>query len=445
MSELFDEQRRPGSAVMPTAKGPVVIPIDAAVSGHLSQVYWTWRAAFDHDLHASPLQHPDHVLAELATAQVQSRLNAVLVREESNRDQCTFGILIPKTIRTSQAGGIGPGWTLQGLRLAGGRFLGEITSPEQQRRMLQCATRHTAEANADFLLIEDLDETTSLYHAVQDQSAHGCQLFATHDFQPRRYVDFPATEAEYWSTFSSRSLSKFRRNLKKFGRTRLERVSGIDQLPDFLRAAHEISRQSWQSRQFGLRIRNDEAELRQLSALAQHGLLRSYLWWVEDKPAAFAVGNQHGGCFRYEEIAYTAEFGQFSPGRTMLQHMVGMLQRTGVKIVIERLLRHDSPQCLDFGGGDAEYKQQFANRESRSGTVWLVPTRWRARWSLSYLKLCRRLRSTARDLIKQSGLTTKVRQWIRSSGTTNNSETEDSGKSERAGRIKNPSYGEMTT
>jgi hypothetical protein len=419
MSELFDEQRRPIAAVAGLTHGPAVIPLDDAVSGHLSQVYWDWRAAFDHDPHASPLQHPDFVLAELATSCVASRLNPVLVREFSRREQSTFGILVPKTIRTSQVGGIGPGWTLHGLRLAGGRFLGESTSREQQGRLLQLATRHAADHRADFLLIEDLDETAPLYSAVQDHGSHGCQRFATHDFQPRRSIDFPATEAAYWSTFSSRSLSKFRRNLKKFGRTRLERVTEIDQLPDFLRAAHEISKQSWQSRQFGLRIRNDDAELRQLSALAQHGLLRSYLWWVDEKPAAFAVCNQHRGCFRYEEIAYCAAFGQYSPGRTMLQQ------------IVEDLLRHDPPRSLDFGGGDAEYKQQFANRESRSGTIWLVPPTWRARWSLSFLTVCRRVRTTARSLIKRSGLGTFARQWVRSVGTATaantNLEAGDSG------------------
>ena len=426
MSELFDMKRNQKSVASPVTNGADVIPIDEAVSGHLSQVYWDWRAAFDHDPLASPFQHPDFVLAELATSRVTSRLQAVLVREFSGRDQSTFGILVPKTIRTSQVGGIGPGWTLQGLRLAGGRFFGENTSPEQQGRLLKLATNHAAEAGADFLLIEDLDETSLLHRAVRDDAAHGCQRFATHDFQPRRYVDFPATEAEYWSTFSSRSLSKFRRNLKNFGATRLERVTGIEQIPDFLKAAHEISQQSWQSRQFGLRIHNDDAELRQLSALAEHGLLRNYLWWIGDKPAAFAVCNQHRGCFRYEEIAFCAEFGQFSPGRTMLQQ------------IVEDLLRHDPPKCLDFGGGDAEYKQQFANRESRSGTIWLVPPTWRARWSLSYLRVCRRVRTAARTLIKQSGLATRARQWIRSPGVPSpgtttaharNQETDDAGES----------------
>lgn len=404
MSEHFKTPRTPESMPLATS-GPVVVPVDEAVSQHLSQVYWDWRAAFDYDSQASPLQHPDFVLTELATDRAGSRLDPVLIRESTDNGPGTFGALVPKSIRTSRAGGIGPGWRLQGLRLAGSRFLGKDLTWQQQYRMLQSATGHATAVGADFLLIEDLEETSPLFQAGQDRASHGCQVFATHEFQPRRYIDFPPTEAEYWRTFSSRSLSKFRRNLKKFGQTRLERVTEIEQLPDFLRAANEISRQSWQSRQFGLRVRNDDAELRQLSALAQHGLLRSYLWWIEGKPAAFAVCNQNAGCFRYEEIAYCAEFGQFSPGRTMLQQ------------IVEDLLRHRSPATLDFGGGDAEYKQQFANRASRSGTIWLVPPGWRARCSLAYLKACRKVRWTARNLIKQSGWGTRARQWVRAART----------------------------
>jgi len=385
---------------------PAVMPIDEAVTQHRSQVYWKWRAAFDRDPQASPLQHPDFVLAELATRRDNSSLNAVLVHEDSSRDQSTIGILSPKTIRTSQVGGFGPGLTLRGLRLVGGRFLGECTSPEQQRRMLQCATRYAAEANADFLLIEDLNGQTSLYDAVQDQTTHRSHLFVTHGFQPHHSVEFPATEADYWNRFSSHSRKLFRRAQKKCAGARLERITEIDQIPDFLQAAHEISAKSWQSRQFGLRVRNDEAELRQLSALALHGLLRSYVFRIDDKPVAFAIGNQHAGCFRYEETGYNSDFSQLAPGRTML------LQ------IMTDLLRHNSPKYFDFGIGDAEYKQQFANCESRSGTVWLVPPTWRGTLLLVWLKVCRHLRSTAHAFIKRSGLGTVARQWIRSNGAT---------------------------
>lgn len=380
---------------------PRVVPLDEAMQRHLSQTYWDWQSLFDRDSNANPLQHPDVVLAELEGTRVASKLASALVRIDANGGCPALGILVPKHVRTDQVGGVGPGWTLHGLRLAGGRFLAENESYEVQSTLLLGAVRHCAAVGAAFLLIEDLDERSPLYGAVLNEAAHGCRLFATRDVQPRLRIEFPATADEYWKTFSSRSLSKFRRSLKKFGDVRLERVTGLEQLPDFLRAAHDISKQSWQSRQFGLRIRNDDDELRLLSALAQQGLLRSYLWWIEGQPAAFALCHQHRGCFHYEEIAFCGQHTQFSPGRVMLQQ------------IVEDLFQHDPPQWFDFGGGDAEYKRQFANRESRSGTLWLVPPTWGASLSLAYLKSCRQLRAVARRAIQTAGLATKARQWIR--------------------------------
>lgn len=399
---------------------PRVVPIDAALSQHVSQGYWDWQAQFDRDPHASPLQHPDYVLAEWEGARVATPLKPVLLRAGTDSECAALGILIPKSIRSGQVGSIGPSWMLHGLRLAGGRFLSGHDSYETQSSLLAAATQHCRSVGAAFLLIEDLDERSPLSGAVQNEAAHGSRLFATHETQPRWHIQFPSSAEEYWKTFSSRSLSKFRRSLKKFGNVRLERVTSLEQIPDFLTAAHDISKESWQSRQFGLRIRNDEKELHEMSILAQHGLLRSYLWWIEGRPSAFAICNQHRGCFRYEEIAYRHEYAQFSPGRVMLQQ------------IVEDLFAHDTPHTFDFGGGDAEYKRQFANVESRSGTVWLVPRTWRAGAALAYIQGGRKLRSTARAVVQKYGLATKARQWIRRGGvvattpTQTQPETEDS-------------------
>jgi hypothetical protein len=257
---------------------------------------------------------------------------------------------------------------------------------------------------ADFLLIEDLEENSSLHKAVMSQSSKGFKLFPARETQPRWRIEFPADQDDYWKTFSSRTRRAFRARLKKFGQTRLERVTDVFQVPHFLGAAHEISRQSWQSRQFGLRIRNDESELRCLSVLARQGFLRSYLWHVDDKPAAFAICHQHAGRFRYEEIAYCAEFSNLSPGETLLQQ------------IVEDLYRFNPPRQFDFGGGDAEYKRRFGNLESRSQTVWLVPSTWTAGMTVSYLNACRGFRSFARSAIRVCGLATKARQRMRYGG-----------------------------
>ena len=388
-------------------------PVSSAIIGkrHASAIaidrshsYPEWRSVFDLDPDASPFQHPDYVFAELDRGVPCEKLSPVLLQLGTGEECTGVGVLLPKTVRTGQVGGIGPGWNMLGLRLSGGSFLTIDESMDSQSALLSIAVRHCMSVGADFLLIEDLDEQSSLYRVVQHERTHDYRLFAARDIQPRWRIELPAIEEDYWKTFSSRTRRAFRTRLKKFGQTRLERVTEVEQIPEFLNAAYEISKQSWQSRQFGLRIRNDEFELQQLSVLARHGFLRSYLWRVEEKPVAFALCHQHGGDFRYEEIAFCAEFSPLSPGETMLQQ------------IVEDLYRHKPPKCFDFGGGDAEYKRRFGNRESRSQTVWLVPPTWRARSSLAYLNGCRGLRSIARRIVKTCGLATKARQWLRYGG-----------------------------
>jgi Acetyltransferase (GNAT) domain len=392
------------AGVTPSSSRFRVLPIDASVMQHVSPAYWDWRTLFDHDSSANPLQHADYVITELATFNVRSHVQPVLLRAGTDAECQSLAVLVPKVIRTSQVGGIGPGWKMHGLRLAGGRFLSADESVENQTSLLAAAARHCTTVGAAFLLIEDLDVRSTLHAATLDRTAHGCHGFASREMQKRWRIELPPVEEDYWKTFSSRTRRAFRSKLKKLGATRLERVTTLEQVPDFLRSAHAISQQSWQTRRFGLRIRDDEAELQTFSVLAQQGFLRSYLWWIGEKPAAFAICTQHRGYFRYEEIAYCAEFSRQSPGEIMLQQ------------IVEDLYRHDPPLCFDFGGGDAEYKQRFGNHESQGLNLLLMPASWRSSFLLSYLHGCRRLRKTGREVVKSAGLWTKARQWLRYGG-----------------------------
>lgn len=393
---LIAEERESNAKVTPRESH--VIPIDEWKS------FSDWYSLFDRDPGANPLQYPDYVLGELVGRDRADAIQPALVRLGTETEADGIGILIPKSVRTGQVGGVGPGWTIRGFRLAGGTFLTTRDSLEDQLSLLSATVRHCVRVGADFLLIEDLLEESTLYQAVRKESAQGFHLFPAREIQPRWRIEFPAREEDYWTTFSGRTRRAFRTRLKKFGQTRLERITDIIQIPHFLAAANEISKQSWQSRQFGLRIRNDESELRCLSILARQGFLRSYMWHVEDQPVAFAICHQHAGCFRYEEIAYNASFSALSPGETMLQQ------------IVEDLYRNDPPRIFDFGGGDAEYKRRFGNLESRSQSLWLVPSTWRGSTTLAYLNGCRRLRSCARGAIRTCGLATKARQWLRYGG-----------------------------
>jgi hypothetical protein len=358
---------------------------------------------FDKDLQAAAWQHPRSLMAECGHLP-ESPLWPVFIACRRGEDLVGAAILLPKTIRTNQAGGIGPGWKLHGYRLVGGRFLNAEQSPRVEEALWSATLETVGGRRLDFLLIEDVDQESPIAEQIARSSPPGWATFIPNGRQARLRIRFPDHDSDYWCQFSRKTLSTFRRKLKKFGTTRLERITHADQVPEFLAKAHEISRQTWQTRTLGLRIRNSDAERASLSALADAGLLRSYLWSSNGEPAAFCVGNQAHGVFHYEEVGYATRFARFSPGQMLVVQM------------IEDLLAHDRPAWFDFGGGDAEYKRMFANHVSESGTVWLAPPAWKARASLGWIHWCRTLKQVARQTLASLGLGTRIRQWIRYGG-----------------------------
>lgn len=359
-----------------------------------------WRMLFDRDEDAYALQHPAYVEAEVRHL-AKSRLEPLSISVRRCGELAGLGILLPKSISTRKAGGVGVAWTLHGYRLAGSRFLKDGDDVDFENRLLGAALEAVAARGADFLLIEDLDQASSLWGSVGCALPAGWKAFAPFGYQARLRIRFPEKRAEYWQQFSGKTRSTFRRKLKKFGSVRLERVTRSEQVEAFLETAHHISVQTWQTRRLGLRIRNDEAERQTLSALADAGLLRSYVWYSNDEPAAFCVGNQAHGVFHYEEVGYATKFARFSPGQMLVVQM------------IDDLLSEDSPTWFDFGGGDAEYKRMFANHESISGTVWLTPPSLKSRVTTAWLGACCGLRQAVRQTASMLGLSTRARQWIR--------------------------------
>ena len=380
-----------------------VAPIDAALHDHVSQRYWDWRRLYDAAPHAAPIGHPDYVLGEVRHAP-PSRLESVLVGAHRQSECVGIGALVPKAVSSKRLGSLGVNQRWHGMRLAGNDWLKPSSDIEVTADLLAAALEHTQSVRARFLLIEDLDVASSLATALSRVLPPAWLSFHHAGVQPRRRIQLPVDQSDYWNRFSKKTLSTLRRKRKKFGETRLERITDVTQIARFLEVAHEISRQTWQTRQFGLRVRNDAVELELMTILARHGLLRSYLWFSNDEPVAFMIGHQDKGCFHYEEVGYATSFAKFSPGQMLLVQ------------VLDDLWEHDRPEWFDFGGGDADYKQLFSNHESRSGTVWLFPPTGANRFAVGYLRASLAARRWGRRAIVSGGWGQKARQWLRYTG-----------------------------
>lgn len=377
-----------------------VEPLDMTWHNHLSRRYWDWRELYAHARVAAPMQHPDHVLGEVRFAPHQ-HLQPVVIFAERDGQCVAAGPLIPKVFQSKRVGSIGVNQRVFGLRLAGNDFLAAEPDFEVTAALYRAALAHVAKVGAGYLLIEDLDSQTALAEAVARKTPQNWAAFRHAGIQPRRRIQFPGSSEEYWKQFSTKTRSNFRRKLKKFGETRLERITDVADVPRFLETAHTISLQTWQTRQFGLRVRNNAEELDLLSTLAREGLLRCYLWFANGEPVAFTIGNQDKGCFHYEEVGYATPYAKYSPGQMMLIQM------------IDDLLSTNRPEWFDFGGGDADYKQLFANHESRSGTVWLWPPTLANYATVNYIRGCRSVRHGIRKAVVSFGMANRARQWVR--------------------------------
>lgn len=190
----------------------------------------------------------------------------------------------------------------------------------------------------------------------------------------------------------------------------------MDQIPGYLKDAHQISLNTWQTDQFGLRVRNDDAELAQFTYLATQGALRCYMLYRDEIPMAFIIGNQYRGLYRYEEVGFDRQFHHLSPGQTLL-----------IK-VLEEMFGDRTPEIFDFGMGDADYKRMFANIETKAGNIWIVPPGVRGSCLVAFLNGSRKLRGWGKKAIRVAGWYRSLRQKSRLGSAANSTTSADKTK-----------------
>ena len=177
------------------------------------------------------------------------------------------------------------------------------------------------------------------------------------------------TLAGSFDQYLGRMSPKSRKNLKRIAegsgrdsaeKPRIRRIDTEAQVDEFLERALRVSRNSWQHRVLGPRIRKEPEEVNRMRHLARLGILRSYLLEYGDQPCAFIVGYQFRGVFHYAEIGFDQAFARLSPGSILLY------------LAIQDLHDVNPPKIVNFGMGDATYKSRFGNTSCEDATVLIL-------------------------------------------------------------------------
>ncbi len=109
-----------------------------------------------------------------------------------------------------------------------------------------------------------------------------------------------------------------------------------------------------------------------------------------------------GGVFHYEQIGHDAAIAKFSsPGTSLLYRLV------------KRLYERDTPKCVDFGEGEAEYKKALSNHITYTQSVLIVRNRlgWRVHFGL--MRLARWMKGTVVVVTEKLGVRKRIAKFLK--------------------------------
>ncbi|MBN2302108.1 MAG: GNAT family N-acetyltransferase [Lentisphaerae bacterium] len=278
-----------------------------------------------------------------------TRRHAIVVVIEDDKGSC-LGIM--PLFSCSQSLGAGRGRKgfyrrLNGLRMCGGDYIG----PDMSVPLL------TELITAIFGKYPDID-VLNMDHVISGARSDGiikacaqnAQFFAyqSRAQMPHYRLVFPE-DREKMSFRSAKSISRMlgkEHALAKHvgAECKVIEIRDRNTCSKYGEAITSLIRETWQAEQLGHIFSVDEA-----NEVADRGWLRSFLLLAGDQAAAFTLCYQGMGTLMYERIGYSPKFARHSPGILLLYK------------ILERLWMDDEVRFVDFGVGEAVYKQKAAN------------------------------------------------------------------------------------
>lgn len=231
-------------------------------------------------------------------------------------------------------------------------------------------------------------------------------LWLDHGRHVRRFIRLEGSFHEYLAQLSGKTRHNVRRSRARLaadcgGEPRLVRVTEAGHVDEFLRLAQQVSRKTFQWQMLGLGLRDVEPLRKSLLFAAEKGWLRSYLFCVGEEPLAFVEGYQYAGTYQGTHSGYDPALGKYS---------IGILLWVAA---LEDMFEEATPRWLDFGSGDALYKQLLSNASTEGLKLYGWPPTWRNRLRVSTYRAGGEVNRVASRVAERLKLKARLKRFFR--------------------------------
>jgi Acetyltransferase (GNAT) domain len=208
-----------------------------------------------------------------------------------------------------------------------------------------------SQGEADLAEFRFLRTDSTLYQALSRVPG---RLMRDHfpSLQAHWSLKLPTNPSAIYSKMSSKARKNLKWQAKKLKEhfadsLRICLFSRKEQLEEMFVEIESVAKKTYH-RALGFGF-SDTPDMRQRMLLeAEKGWLRAYVLYLARKPSAFWVGSACDGTFHSSFLGYDDEHARFSPGIFLITQVLEQFCSEGLEEV-------------DFGLGDAEYKQRFGN------------------------------------------------------------------------------------
>jgi Acetyltransferase (GNAT) domain len=140
---------------------------------------------------------------------------------------------------------------------------------------------------------------------------------------------------------------------------KIETFQAPEQVERLMRDAEVIASTSYQ-RGIGVGFADTPIIRSRLEFEARHGWLQGHILYLDSRPVAFWITSVRNKVAVSDYLAFNPEYAKYAPGMHLMISAIEGL--------------HDVDR-IDFGGGDAEYKELFGNKLQLEATVYIfAPT-----------------------------------------------------------------------
>jgi hypothetical protein len=246
------------------------------------------------------------------------------------------------------------------LTIVAGGFMGDVSTASSEsfvRELLRVLRR----GEADIVLFESVRLDSALYIAIRTIPP----FFSRDQFLERvkhRSMKLPPNTDGLYEKMSSKHRYWLRRLPKVLerdhpGQVRFKVFEKPSEVELLCRDAEYIAKRTYQ-RALGVGFIDNEMNRRRLKLEAEKGWLHAEVLYIAESPCAFWIGFLYGKTFTLAYTGYDPEYRKYEPGTVLFVNMIQNLINMNVDIV-------------DFGAGDAFYKERFGDKSWEDATMFI--------------------------------------------------------------------------